>query len=159
MIIYRTETAEYEGIILRDIKLTGLLGEVRDVKHIQLTAWPNYGVVDSLPELLEFIRKVHGVWTEAGGPLVVHCSGGVGRSGTFTTILTIFNILTRAVQTGDLTSLENYLGDQEEMVLTDLVRHLRTVRHPWMVEGEEQYILAYQAVLGIIHQLSAECEK
>ena len=78
MIIYRTETADYEGIILRDIKLTGLSGEVRDVKHIQLTAWPNYGVVDSLPELLEFIRKVHGVWTEAGGPLVVHCSGGVG---------------------------------------------------------------------------------
>ena len=119
------------------------------MKHIQLTAWPNYGVVDSLPELLEFIRKVHGVWTEAGGPLVVHCSGGVGRSGTFTTILTIVNLLTRALQA----------GDHEEMVLTDLVRHLRTVRHPWMVEGEEQYILAYQAVLGIIDQLSAECEK
>ena len=40
-------------------------------------------------------------------------------------------------------------------MLTDLVRHLRTVRHPWMVEGEEQYLLAYQAVLGIIEQLNS----
>ena len=153
--MFSTETSQYEGIILRDIKLTGLSGEVRKVKHIQFTDWPNYGVVDNLPELAEFIKKVHGEWMEAGGPLVVHCSGGVGRSGTFTTILTIYNLLTRAVQTGDLSSLENYLGKQEEMVLTELVLHLRRVRHPWMVEGEEQYLLAYQAVLGIIEQLIA----
>ena len=156
MIIFRTETSEYEGIILRDIKLTGLSGEVRHVKHIQFTNWPNYGVVDNLPELTEFIKKVLGDWTEAGGPLVVHCSGGGGRSGTFTTILTILNLLTRAVEAGDLSSLQNYLGVEEEMVLTQLVLHLRKVRHPWMVEGEEQYLLAYQAVLGIIEQLHSQ---
>ena len=153
--MFSSERSQYEGIILRDINLTGLSGEVSKVKHIQFTDWPNYGVVDNLPELAEFIKKVHGEWMDAGGPLVVHCSGGVGRSGTFTTILTIYNLLTRAVQTGDLSSLENYLGKQEEMVLTELVLHLRRVRHPWMVEGEEQYLLAYQAVLGIIEQLNS----
>ena len=158
LIICRTETTDYEGIILRDIQLTGLSGEVRRVKHIQFTNWPNYGVVDDLAELLEFVRKVLAVWREAGGPLVVHCSGGVGRSGTFTTIITVLNMLTRAVQAGDLSSLGNYLGDQEEMVLTELVLHLRRVRHPWMVEGEQQYLLAYQAVLGIIDQLNSQSQ-
>ena len=158
LIICRTETTDYEGIILRDIQLTGLSGEVKRVKHIQFTNWPNYGVVDDLAELLEFVRKVLAVWREAGGPLVVHCSGGVGRSGTFTTIITVLNLLTRAVQAGDLSSLENYLGDQEEMVLTELVLHLRRVRHPWMVEGEQQYLLAYQAVLGIIDQLNSQSQ-
>ena len=158
LMICRTETTDYEGIILRDIQLTGLSGEVRRVKHIQFTNWPNYGVVNNLPELMEFIRKVLGDWREAGGPMVVHCSGGVGRSGTFATILTIYNLLTRAVQTGDLSSLENYLGEEGEMVLTELVLHLRRVRHPWMVEGEQQYLLAYQAVLGIIDQLNSQSQ-
>ena len=154
--MFRTETTEYDGIVLRDIQLTGSSGQVRQVKHIQFSNWPNYGVVNNLPELMEFIRKVHGDWREAGGPMVVHCSGGVGRSGTFATILTIYNLLTRAVQTGDLSSLENYLGQEDEMVLTELVLHLRRVRHPWMVEGEQQYLLAYQAVLGIINQLLSD---
>ena len=79
IIVFRTETTEYDGIILRDIQLTGASGEIRHVKHIQFTNWPNYGVVNNLPELMEFIRKVLGDWGEAGGPLVVHCSGGVGR--------------------------------------------------------------------------------
>ena len=60
------------------------------------------------------------------------------------------------MQTGDLSSLENYLGQEDEMVLTELVLHLRRVRHPWMVEGEQQYLLAYQAVLGIINQLLSD---
>lgn len=159
IIVFRTETTEYDGIILRDIQLTGASGEVRHVKHIQFTNWPNYGVVNNLPELMEFIRKVLGDWGEAGGPLVVHCSGGVGRSGTFSTILTLYNLLTRALQTGDLSTVENYLGEEEEVVLTELVLHLRRVRHPWMVEGEQQYLLAYQAVLGILNQLLSDTQK
>ena len=75
------------------------------------------------------------------------------------TILTLYNLLTRALQTGDLSTVENYLGEEEEVVLTELVLHLRRVRHPWMVEGEQQYLLAYQAVLGILNQLLSDTQK
>ena len=37
-------------------------------------------------------------------------------------------------------------------MLTQLVLHLRTVGQPWMVEGEEQYLLAYQAALALLAQ-------
>ena len=139
-----------DGIIIRDLRLTGLEGEVRHVKHIQFTNWPNYGVVEDLSELVEFIKKVDREWREVGGPLVVHCSGGVGRSGTFTTIFTLYRLLATACHTGDLAGLENYLGDTEAVTLTELVLQLRRVRHPWMVEGLHQYLLGYQGILEIL---------
>ena len=143
-----------EGTWLRDIRLTGESGEVREVKHIQLTRWPNYGVVEQLDELLELVRKVCQETEEVGGALLVHCSGGLGRSGTFAIILAIHNMLRQ-----DLDLIDNYLGDQGEMVLTQLVLHLRRVGHPWMVEGEAQYLLAYQAALAILTRRLRELQE
>ena len=65
----------------------------------------------------------------------------------FTLILPLYNMLR-----WDLAVVEDYLGEEGEMVLTQLVLHLRTVGQPWMVEGEQQYLLAYQAVLAILSQ-------
>ena len=118
---------------------------MREVKHIQLTRWPNYGVVEQLDELLELVRRVREETERVGGTLLVHCSGGLGRSGTFTIILAIHSMLRQ-----DLDLINNYLGEEGEMVLTQLVLHLRKVGHPWMVEGEAQYLLAYQAALAIL---------
>ena len=144
--IFRSRTGGYEGTRLRDLRLTAISGEVTEVKHIQLSSssWPNYGVVDQLDDLLDLVGRVCEESEEVGGALLVHCSGGLGRSGTFTVILAIYNMMRR-----DLALIENYLGQQEEIVLTQLVLHLRSVGHPWMVEGEAQYLLAYQAALAI----------
>ena len=145
-----------DGVIVRDIRLRGLSGEVKELKHIQFTNWPNYGVVEDLAELAEFMKAVSSEWEEVGGPLVVHCSGGVGRSGTFATILTLYNLLLTATRSGDLSGVEKYLGKGEELRLTEPVLELRRVRHPWMVEGENQYLLAYQAVLEILNTVIRE---
>ena len=77
--------------------------------------------------------------------MVVHCSGGVGRSGAFTTIYSVLSILHHMRDTEDSTLLDDHLGPQEDLCLASLVCHLRKTRHPWMVEGVHQYNLAYQA--------------
>ena len=75
------------------------------MRHFQLTGWSNYGLVDQLDELLELVRRVWEETEGAGGPMLVHCSGGLGRSGTFTVILALYNMLRR-----DLAVVENYVS-------------------------------------------------
>ena len=119
------------------------------MKHLQLTSWPVYGVVERPAEPQDLVRTVWEQSEGVGGALMIHCSGGLGRSGTFAIIFTIYNMVRR-----DVALIDKYLGDQGEMVLTQLVLHLRTVGHVGMVEGEAQYLLAYQAVLDILtHRL------
>ena len=58
--------------------------------HFQL--WPNYGVVDNVSQLANFVAAVYSSH-EGGGPVLVHCSGGVGRSGTLATVLALHGAL------------------------------------------------------------------
>ena len=54
------------------------------VTHLHFTGWPDHGVPDNVMSLISFIRHVrslHPVSQEE--PLLVHCSAGVGRTGTF----------------------------------------------------------------------------
>ena len=53
------------------------------VSHLHYTAWPDHGVPDNVMSLIAFIRhvrKLHPVSHQQ--PLLVHCSAGVGRTGT-----------------------------------------------------------------------------
>ncbi|KAK7079605.1 hypothetical protein SK128_025563, partial [Halocaridina rubra] len=74
-------------------------GEERKVEHMQFTSWPDYGVPDSAMAMLEFLDHVRKSqarltselgesWTghSLGPPIVVHCSAGIGRTGTFCTL-------------------------------------------------------------------------
>ena len=52
--------------------------------HFHFTAWPDHGVPSQPTSLLSFRRKFHTYDSgSVSGPVVVHCSAGVGRSGTF----------------------------------------------------------------------------
>uniref|UniRef100_T1IJ27 protein-tyrosine-phosphatase n=1 Tax=Strigamia maritima TaxID=126957 RepID=T1IJ27_STRMM len=71
---------------LRRLKLTHLeTQEVRTVLHFHYTTWPDFGVPESPWEFLIFLLIVRnaGVLDENVGPAIVHCSAGIGRSGTF----------------------------------------------------------------------------
>ena len=53
------------------------------ITQLHYTAWPDHGVPDNVMSLIGFIchvRKVHPVSQQQ--PLLVHCSAGVGRTGT-----------------------------------------------------------------------------
>lgn len=141
-----------EGLTVRELELTGLSGEKRIVKHMHFKLWPNYGVVENVSQLSNFVQAVHQIHQKDGGPLVVHCSGGVGRSGTFTTIYTIHNLIQEMIAEEDNSLIDDYIGEAGDLCLHPLVCHLRRVRHPWMVEGEHQYLLAYQTCCYLLQQ-------
>ena len=60
-------------------------GESREIEHYHYTTWPDFGVPQCPDTFLEFLRAVRasGSLAEDVGPPVVHCSAGIGRSGTF----------------------------------------------------------------------------
>ena len=98
------------------------------------------------------------------GRLLIHCSGGVGRSATFTAVLGVL----RLAEARDWAGL---VGQDGALDLEPSVRQLRysslhwrleyvtikfvlcrQCRHPWAVEGEQQYRLAYTASLSLLSQ-------
>lgn len=60
-------------------------GESREIFHFHYTTWPDFGVPKCPDSFLEFLNAVKssGSLESNVGPAVVHCSAGVGRSGTF----------------------------------------------------------------------------
>ncbi|KAI5640307.1 protein-tyrosine phosphatase domain-containing protein [Phthorimaea operculella] len=59
--------------------------ESREVIQFHYTTWPDFGVPSSPVAFLEFLKRVRasGALDPSVGPAVVHCSAGIGRSGTF----------------------------------------------------------------------------
>uniref|UniRef100_A0A8C6VJ12 Tyrosine-protein phosphatase non-receptor type n=1 Tax=Naja naja TaxID=35670 RepID=A0A8C6VJ12_NAJNA len=59
--------------------------ETREILHFHYTTWPDFGVPESPASFLNFLFKVResGSLSTQHGPIVVHCSAGIGRSGTF----------------------------------------------------------------------------
>ncbi|XP_053490596.1 receptor-type tyrosine-protein phosphatase C isoform X43 [Ictalurus furcatus] len=55
----------------------------REVTHIQFTSWPDHGVPSDPGLLLKLRRRVNSFKNFFSGPIVVHCSAGVGRTGTY----------------------------------------------------------------------------
>ncbi|KAI3361496.1 hypothetical protein L3Q82_013645 [Scortum barcoo] len=62
-----------------------MTGELRTIYHYHYTTWPDFGVPESPASFLNFLFKVResGSLGPEHGPAVVHCSAGIGRSGTF----------------------------------------------------------------------------
>ncbi|XP_043248342.1 tyrosine-protein phosphatase non-receptor type 1 isoform X1 [Colletes gigas] len=81
--VSKTESSDYTTRIL---KLTDLeTKESREILHFHYTTWPDFGVPQSPTAFLRFLADVRqsGALDQNVGPPVVHCSAGIGRSGTF----------------------------------------------------------------------------
>ncbi|XP_076016934.1 tyrosine-protein phosphatase non-receptor type 2a isoform X2 [Genypterus blacodes] len=72
-------------------------GESREIYHFHYTTWPDFGVPESPASFLNFLLKVResGSLGPEHGPSVVHCSAGIGRSGTFALVDTCLVLMDR----------------------------------------------------------------
>ena len=58
----------------------------RSITQFHLTSWPDHDVPESASPLMKFHKLVMSAVDKQSGPLLVHCSAGVGRTGTFITV-------------------------------------------------------------------------
>ncbi|XP_070691837.1 tyrosine-protein phosphatase non-receptor type 2a [Pempheris klunzingeri] len=72
-------------------------GELREIYHFHYTTWPDFGVPESPASFLNFLFKVRESSSlgPEHGPSVVHCSAGIGRSGTFALVDTCLVLMDR----------------------------------------------------------------
>ncbi|XP_052000031.1 tyrosine-protein phosphatase non-receptor type 2a isoform X1 [Xyrauchen texanus] len=76
-------------------------GETREIYHFHYTTWPDFGVPESPASFLDFLFKVResGSLGHENGPAVVHCSAGIGRSGTFSLVDTCLVLMDKRKET------------------------------------------------------------
>ncbi|KAL3881999.1 hypothetical protein ACJMK2_028380 [Sinanodonta woodiana] len=107
--------------------------QTRQIRHFHFTAWPDFGVPSKPQILIRFVRMVREKLIKSGGPVIVHCSAGVGRSGTFI-------VLDRLLQ---------HIKEHDTVDIFSLVVELRKER-VWMVQTEQQYICIHQCLLCVM---------
>uniref|UniRef100_A0A8C3AVG1 Receptor-type tyrosine-protein phosphatase C n=1 Tax=Cyclopterus lumpus TaxID=8103 RepID=A0A8C3AVG1_CYCLU len=102
----------------------------REVTHIQFMSWPDHGVPGEPHLLLKLRRRVNAFKNFFSGPIVVHCSAGVGRTGTYIGI----DAMMEGLEAEGRVDIYGYIVR---------LRRQRCL----MVQVEAQYILIHQALL------------
>ncbi|KAM6942206.1 protein tyrosine phosphatase receptor type Db isoform 3-T5 [Lycodopsis pacificus] len=107
--------------------------EKREVRHFQFTAWPDHGVPEHPTPFLAFLRRVKACNPPDAGPMVVHCSAGVGRTGCFIVI----------------EAMAERIKHEKTLDIYGHVTLMRSQRN-YMVQTEDQYIFIHDALLETV---------
>ncbi|XP_056153852.1 tyrosine-protein phosphatase non-receptor type 2 isoform X2 [Lampris incognitus] len=110
-------------------------GEKREIHHFHYTTWPDFGVPESPASFLNFLLKVResGALGADNGPAVVHCSAGIGRSGTFSLVDTCLVLMDKR---------KDSLSVDIKRILLDMRRY-----RMGLIQTPDQLRFSYMAVL------------
>uniref|UniRef100_A0A6P7G206 protein-tyrosine-phosphatase n=1 Tax=Diabrotica virgifera virgifera TaxID=50390 RepID=A0A6P7G206_DIAVI len=105
----------------------------RIVRHFHFSTWPDFGVPNPPHTLVRFVRAFREKVPPDQRPIVVHCSAGVGRSGTF---ICLDRILQQILKCDYVDIFGIVFAMRKERV--------------WMVQTEQQYICIHQCLLAVL---------
>jgi netrin-G3 ligand len=143
-----TETQYYDDICVTPLKEVQILPdyiirkftikapgtkEERLVSQWHYLMWPDHGVPQHPYSLLNFIHK-SSINPPEAGPIIIHCSAGVGRTGTYIALYSLWLMMQK----------------EDKVDVYDTVQNLRYHRC-MMVQTESQYIFIYEALLDLVH--------
>uniref|UniRef100_A0A8C7PL92 Receptor-type tyrosine-protein phosphatase alpha n=1 Tax=Oncorhynchus mykiss TaxID=8022 RepID=A0A8C7PL92_ONCMY len=111
----------------------------RLVTQFHFTSWPDFGVPFTPIGMLKFLKKVKTCNPQYSGPIVVHCSAGVGRTGTFIVIDAMLDMM----------------NTERKVDVFGFVTRIRAQRCQ-MVQTDMQYVFIFQAMLE--HYLYGDTE-
>jgi len=138
------EECEKEELIERKFTLFNTKENAsRPISHLQYTAWPDHGVPLSPNSFLSLMDDAY-KFNHTGGPIVVHCSAGIGRSGVFCIVHSIVEKI--------LYDLKHNPQQEPAINVVKAVLAARRQR-PGMVQTKEQYMFVYLALLERIREL------
>ncbi|XP_075361055.1 tyrosine-protein phosphatase non-receptor type 20 [Mycteria americana] len=110
--------------------------EKRIINHLQFTTWPDHNTPKLAEQLVKFIcymRKAHST-----GPIVAHCSTGIGRSGVLLCVEVLLS----------------YIEKDLCFNIKQIVRDLRDQRFG-MIQTKDEYLFCYEVVLEVLQNLQA----
>lgn len=112
--------------------------ETKDVWHFLFSGWPDFAIPEdsNRTALLELLKLCAEKNTSPSNPRIIHCSAGVGRSGTFIAL----EYLLAQVDSGAILDAK----DGDDMIY-DVVNRLREQRM-LMVQMEGQYQFLYEVI-------------
>ncbi|MQL71188.1 hypothetical protein Taro_003511, partial [Colocasia esculenta] len=119
------------------------------VLHIQYPEWPDHGVPEDTVAVRDILKRMYHVPPDLG-PIIVHCSAGIGRTGTY---CAIHNAIQR-ILVGDMSSLD--LVKTITNLRSQRVGMVQTLVSPFLqleASFSEQYFLCYQAIVDELHDL------
>ncbi|XP_015176074.1 PREDICTED: tyrosine-protein phosphatase 69D [Polistes dominula] len=121
----------YSDYVVRELKMTRL-GErdARTIVQYHFLVWKDFMAPEHPHAILRFIKRVNEAYSLEKGPILVHCSAGVGRTGTLVA----------------LDSLLQQLTEEGQVSIFNTVCDLRHQRN-FLVQSLKQYIFIYRALM------------
>ncbi|XP_026069845.1 receptor-type tyrosine-protein phosphatase-like N isoform X1 [Carassius auratus] len=104
--------------------------ETRTLTQFHFLSWPAQEIPTSTRPLLDFRRKVNKCYRGRSCPIIVHCSDGTGRTGTYILIDMVLNRMAKGVKEIDIAATLEHIRDQR----------------PGMVRTKDQFEFALTAV-------------
>ncbi|XP_033331978.2 uncharacterized protein LOC117223682 isoform X1 [Megalopta genalis] len=135
LVVFNAKHTVYADYTFRTLHLTRGQ-ETRKIKHLHYTAWPDHGVPLSTHSVVSYMKKLLAT-SPGNGPAVIHCSAGVGRTGT---IILCDICLRRAAAEGVV----------DVFAETVALRNQRAN----MVDTKQQYLLAHLTLLECLLSIS-----